>query len=162
MSNFFIHFPSERIPHENKLLYEPIESPYAKRVKGIYSMYEKVSKAVAETIKNQFFPVVLSGDHSMAGATIAGIKMAKPKSKLGVIWIDAAKADTEAGERIWAHELVHSLQAERGSSIRDWHLGPLRFNWLSFAPGVPALLAGWPDHDRRLHEREADIYAGTQ
>src|SRR6188474_3052397 len=89
MSNFFIHFPSERIPHENKLLYEPIESPYAKRVKGVYSMYEKVSKAVSETIKNNFFPVVISGDHSIAGATIAGIKMAKPKSKLGVIWIDA-------------------------------------------------------------------------
>jgi arginase len=89
MSNFFIHFPSEKIPHENKLLYEPIESPYAKRVKGIYSMYEKVSKAVADTVKNNFFPVILSGDHSVAGATIAGIKMAKPKSKLGVIWIDA-------------------------------------------------------------------------
>jgi arginase len=32
---------------------------------------------------------VISGDHSNAGGTIAGIKMAKPKSKLGVIWIDA-------------------------------------------------------------------------
>src|SRR5688572_1352258 len=40
MSNFFIHFPSEKIPVENKLLYEPIESPYAKRIKGIISMYE--------------------------------------------------------------------------------------------------------------------------
>jgi arginase family enzyme len=54
MSNFFIHFPSERIPNENKLLYEPIESPYAKRIKGVYSMYEKVSKAVSETLKNNY------------------------------------------------------------------------------------------------------------
>lgn len=89
MSNFFIHFPSEKIPHENKLLYEPIESPYAKRIKGISVLYERVSKAVADSIRNNFFPVVLSGDHSIAGATIAGIKMAKPKSKIGVIWIDA-------------------------------------------------------------------------
>jgi arginase len=89
MSNFFLHFPSEKIPHENKLLYEAIESPYAKRIKGIAGMYDKVSKAVADTIKNNFFPVVLSGDHSTAGATIAGIKMAKPKSRLGIIWIDA-------------------------------------------------------------------------
>ncbi len=89
MSNFFIHFPSEKIPTENKLLYEPIESPYAKRIKGIVTMYERVSKSVSETIKNNFFPVILSGDHSIAGATITGIKMAKPKSKLGVIWIDA-------------------------------------------------------------------------
>ncbi len=89
MSNFFIHFPSEKIPHENKLLFEPIESPYAKRIKGVVAMYEKVSVAVSDSIKNNFFPVVLSGDHSIAGATMAGIKMAKPKSKLGVIWIDA-------------------------------------------------------------------------
>ena len=89
MSNFFIHFPSEKIPDENKLLHEPIESPYAKRIKGIASMYDKVSKAVSDSVKNNFFPVVLSGDHSLSGATIAGLKMAKPKSKLGVIWIDA-------------------------------------------------------------------------
>ena len=89
MSNFFIHFPSEKVPTENKLLYEPIESPYAKRIKGIAAMYEKVSKAVADSIKNNFFPVVISGDHSTSGATIAGLKIAKPKSKLGVIWIDA-------------------------------------------------------------------------
>jgi arginase len=31
----------------------------------------------------------MSGDHSNAIGTIAGIKMAKPKCKLGVIWIDA-------------------------------------------------------------------------
>ena len=89
MSNFFIHFPSEKITTENKLLYEPIESPYAKRIKGITAIYDRVSKAVSDTLKNNFFPVILSGDHSTAGATIAGIKMAKPKSKLGVIWIDA-------------------------------------------------------------------------
>jgi arginase len=89
MSNFFIHFPSEKVTVENKLLYEPIESPYAKRIKGIVTMYERVSKSVMETMKSNFFPVVISGDHSISGATIAGIKMAKPKSKLGVIWIDA-------------------------------------------------------------------------
>ncbi len=89
MSNFFVHFPSEKIPAENNILFEPIVSPYAKRIKGICTMYEKVSKAVSDTIKAHFFPVVLSGDHSISGATIAGIKMAKPNSKLGVIWIDA-------------------------------------------------------------------------
>jgi arginase len=32
---------------------------------------------------------VISGDHSNSGGTIAGIKLAKPNSKLGVIWLDA-------------------------------------------------------------------------
>jgi arginase len=68
MSNFFIHFPSEKIQTENKLLFEPIESPYAKRIKGIAATYERVSKGVSDAIKNNFFPVVLSGDHSTSGA----------------------------------------------------------------------------------------------
>lgn len=89
MSNFFIHFPSEKIPVQNELLYQPIESPYAKRIKGVSALYDKVSKAVADCLKSNFFPVILSGDHSIAAATMAGIKIAKPKSKLGVIWIDA-------------------------------------------------------------------------
>jgi len=89
MSSFFIHFPSEKILSDNRILYEPIDSPYAKRIKGLTTMYEKVSKSVSETIKSHFFPVVISGDHSNAGATITGIKMARPKSKLGIIWIDA-------------------------------------------------------------------------
>lgn len=89
MSNFFVHFPSEKIKCENNILFEPIASPYAKRINGVFSMYEKVSKAVMDTIKNNFFPVVLSGDHSTSGATIAGIKMAKPNARIGVIWLDA-------------------------------------------------------------------------
>ena len=89
MSNFFVHFPSEKIEPENKLLFEPIQSPYAKRINGVLAMYDKVSKAVKDSIKNNFFPVVISGDHSNAGGTIAGIKAAKPDSRLGIIWIDA-------------------------------------------------------------------------
>ncbi len=89
MSNFFVHFPSEKLQEENNLLYEPIKSPYAKRMHGVLTVNERISKAVAESIKGHFFPVILSGDHSNASGTIAGIKIAKPKSKLGVIWIDA-------------------------------------------------------------------------
>jgi arginase len=33
--------------------------------------------------------VIMAGDHSTAYGTIAGIKKAHPKSRLGVIWIDA-------------------------------------------------------------------------
>jgi arginase len=89
MSNFFVHFPSEKVEAENLLLFEPIQSPYAKRITGVITMYEKVSRAVKESIKNNFFPIVLSGEHSTSGGTIAGIKAAKPDCRLGVIWIDA-------------------------------------------------------------------------
>ncbi len=89
MSSLFVNIPTEVIPDENKLLYEPVESPYAKRIKGIHTMYERVAQSVAESITSRLFPIILAGDHSTAGGTIAGIKMAKPKSRLGVIWIDA-------------------------------------------------------------------------
>lgn len=89
MSNFFVNFPSEVIPDQNNLLYEPVASPYAKRIHGVHTMYERVSTAVCDTIKSGIFPVVFAGDHSTAGGTIAGIKMANPKKRLGVIWIDA-------------------------------------------------------------------------
>lgn len=89
MSSFFVNFSTEQIQDENKLLYEPVASPYAKRIHGVHTMYERVAKSVSDTLKSGLFPIVLAGDHSTAGGTIAGIKMAKPKSKLGVIWIDA-------------------------------------------------------------------------
>lgn len=89
MSNLFVNFPSEIVETENRLLYEPVASPYAKRIQGINTMYERVSKAVHDTVKSGLFPLVLAGDHSTAGATIAGLKMAKPKRRLGVVWIDA-------------------------------------------------------------------------
>lgn len=89
MSSFFVNFPTENLETENRLLYEPVASPYAKRIKGVHTMYERVSSSVEKTLKSGLFPLVLAGDHSTAGGTIAGIKMAKPKSKLGVIWIDA-------------------------------------------------------------------------
>ena len=89
MSNLFVNFPSEVVENENRLLYEPVASPYAKRISGIYTMYDRVSKAVFETVKSGLFPIILAGDHSTAGATIAGLRMARPKRRLGVVWIDA-------------------------------------------------------------------------
>jgi|SRR5665213_611869 len=89
MSNFFVHFPSEKVETENHLLFEPIQSPYAKRISGVLTMIDRVAKSVKEAIHNNFIPVVLSGDHSTSAGTIAGIKLAKPKSRLGIVWIDA-------------------------------------------------------------------------
>ena len=89
MSSFFVNFPLEVIETENRLLYEPVESPYAKRIKGVLTMYERVAAAVSNTLRSGLFPLVIGGDHSTAGGTIAGIRMARPKRRLGVIWIDA-------------------------------------------------------------------------
>jgi arginase len=60
MSNLFVNFPSETVETENRLLYEPVASPYAKRIQGILTMYERVSNVVYETVKSGLFPIVLT------------------------------------------------------------------------------------------------------
>lgn len=88
-SNLFHKINSVEVPVDNKLLFEHQGSPYAKRLKGILSIYENITKTVSDTLKAKEFPIVLAGDHSTAGGTISGIKAAFPKARLGVIWIDA-------------------------------------------------------------------------
>lgn len=88
-SNLFNKVPSIEVPVDNKMLFESQGSPYAKRLRGILGIYERLSKTVSDTIKAKEFPIILAGDHSSAGGTIAGLKMANPKARLGVIWIDA-------------------------------------------------------------------------
>lgn len=88
-SHFFNKYNVEEVPNENHLLYASEETPYAKRIKGIHTMYERISQTVKESLNNQEFPIILSGDHSNAGGIIAGIKMTYPKDRIGVIWLDA-------------------------------------------------------------------------
>lgn len=88
-SNMFKQIESVEIKVENQLLFEPVKHPYAKRIGGILSIYDRLANSVSQTLKKNGFPIILAGDHSTAGGTIAGIKMAFPKQKLGVIWIDA-------------------------------------------------------------------------
>jgi arginase len=88
-SNMFKQIESIEVKTENQLLFEPTKTTYAKRIGGILAIYERLSTVVSQTLKKNTFPIILAGDHSTAGGTIAGIKMAFPKQKLGVIWIDA-------------------------------------------------------------------------
>ncbi|MCB0819899.1 MAG: arginase [Bacteroidetes bacterium] len=89
-SNYFREIDEIEISDENWLLLESVKFKYAKRIRGITKIYERLSKAVQKVLrKHEAFPIVLAGDHSTAGGTIAGIKQAYPDERLGVIWIDA-------------------------------------------------------------------------
>ncbi|MEO6901867.1 MAG: arginase [Bacteroidia bacterium] len=88
-NSLFNKIESIEIKTDNNLLFEPINTPYAKRISGILTIYERLALQVSQTLKKNNFPIVLAGDHSTAGGTIAGIRQAYPKQKLGVIWIDA-------------------------------------------------------------------------
>ncbi|MDZ4822701.1 MAG: arginase [Flavobacteriales bacterium] len=88
-STFFKKYRSISIPHDNQALYGNPGTRYAKHIRSVLKMYERVGAAVRDTLRDGKFPIIISGDHSSAGGTIAGIKMAYPESRLGVIWIDA-------------------------------------------------------------------------
>lgn len=88
-SNFFKKFKSVEVQNENHLLLEPVVNDYAKRIKGIYTLNERLANEIKKTLQKDEIPIVLAGDHSSALGTISGIKMAYPNKRVGVIWIDA-------------------------------------------------------------------------
>lgn len=89
-SSFFKRHPSVEVPNENHLLLEPVANDFAKRIKGVYAFSERLANQVSAFCKEEgTFPIVLAGDHTSAIGVAAGIKMAYPEKKLGIIWIDA-------------------------------------------------------------------------
>jgi arginase len=88
-SNFFKQFPIVEIPVENNLLFEPTRTPHARRIKGVYQVCERLANEVKKSLEEKNYPIILSGDHSSAAGSIAGLKMAFPNARIGVIWIDA-------------------------------------------------------------------------
>lgn len=88
-SRYFKKYKTVEVPNENHLLLESTGNGYAKRISGVLTMVERVAEEISKILKSEEFPIVLAGDHSTAAGTISGIRMAHPKLKLGVIWIDA-------------------------------------------------------------------------
>jgi len=87
--SFFLRHAEFRLETVNHRLYEETEMAYAKRLDGIAEMYSRIENSVSSVLRQEQFPVVVAGDHSSAGGTIAGIKKAFPNKRLGVIWVDA-------------------------------------------------------------------------
>jgi len=87
--DLFQKFRPQHVLTENYLLNKPIDTPYGKRISGLVRIYERITKAVASEYEKQKFILVMAGDHSTAGGTIAGLKKANLNKRIGVIWIDA-------------------------------------------------------------------------
>jgi arginase len=88
-NHYFNNHLFEDVETHNETIYNKDKNPFAKRIGHVYEQCTRVAKVVARNIKEDFFPIVLSGDHSSALGTISGIRMAAPEERLGVIWIDA-------------------------------------------------------------------------
>lgn len=88
-SKYFNNYPFEDIETENETIYNKVNNSFAKRIGNVVNICTRLSNCVSENLKNNFFPIVLSGDHSSALGTISGIKAAYSNKRIGVVWIDA-------------------------------------------------------------------------
>lgn len=88
-NHFFNDHPFEDVPTHNESIYNKDKNSFAKRIGHVLEQCTRVSKAIERNVKQGFFPLLLSGDHSAALGTISGLKVAYPSKRIGVVWIDA-------------------------------------------------------------------------
>lgn len=88
-SDYFNQFVYEDVETHNESIYDKNRSTSAKRIEHVVEQCTRVCYAVKKNLEDNYFPIVLSGDHSSALGTISGIKAAYPELTLGVVWIDA-------------------------------------------------------------------------
>ena len=88
-SDYFSRYSYVDIETENDAVYTKQNTPFAKRIKKVLKVCERLSEAVQLIAKSNDFPLVLSGDHSSALGSISGMKLTEPNKRLGVVWIDA-------------------------------------------------------------------------
>lgn len=88
-NDYFTRFDHMDVETDNESVYNKVRAIFAKRIIFVLDQCTRVCNAVAHTLNNSMFPLVMSGDHSSALGTISGIKKAYPDKRLAVVWIDA-------------------------------------------------------------------------
>jgi arginase len=88
-SSLFLKYESELLSNQNDCLFQPTATENALRIGIMEKVWQEHADKIHAISSEKDVPVVISGDHASAGATIAGLKMAHPNKRLGVVWIDA-------------------------------------------------------------------------
>lgn len=71
-------------------LYSPVyNTPYATNIENISQSMEQLATLVEEALNDDYFPLLISGDHSNAIGTVSGLKNFYNEERIGVIWVDA-------------------------------------------------------------------------
>lgn len=88
-SDYFNLYSFKDVDTINEVIYNKQKALFALRIENVLKVCTNLATDVKDALAENFFPIVLSGDHSSALGTISGIKMAHPDKRLGVVWIDA-------------------------------------------------------------------------
>lgn len=108
--NYFRKFPAEVILDENQAFFEPTKFKHAKYIDKVSLVIERLASRVYELKKENFFPIILAGDHASSAGTMHGLKMAFPKEEIGVVYIDA-------------HADIHSPYTSHSGNLHGMPLG---------------------------------------
>src|SRR3546814_17619008 len=87
-SRFFKKHACISVPSEDHLLFESSGDRYAKRISGVLTMTERISREVRTAIEYDEFPILIGGDHSLAAGTAARVRVAWLRNRFGRIWLD--------------------------------------------------------------------------
>mgnify|MGYP005625594075 len=88
-NSFFNEHPHIDVPTHNETIYNKNFLKTEHRIGFVLEQCRRVCNAVSTVLKDNKFPLILSGDHSSAFGSLAGIQHAQPNKSLGVIWVDA-------------------------------------------------------------------------
>lgn len=88
-ATLFNDYPVRVIPNNDAALSSNDIKPHAKRIEAFVEVFQQVDEEITQSIENKSFPILISGDHGSAAATIAALQKNYPNKTLGVVWIDA-------------------------------------------------------------------------
>ena len=108
----FNRYPVNTAPTNNNALYNKWVNPHAKYIGDIVKVSRNTSDFILLNMHEKSFPVIISGDHSNAVASISAISAAYPEKRLGVIWVDA-------------HADLHSPYTSPSGNMHGMPLGAL-------------------------------------
>ncbi len=88
-ARIYDHIPFESIGSRNEVLARKSPFTHGKYIDAILEQNRNLVQKLGSELESGNFPVVISGDHSNALGSIAGLKNTYPDKRIGVVWIDA-------------------------------------------------------------------------
>jgi arginase len=85
----FFHLPAVVVKNKNEWIEKECSTPHAINIEKVLEVYKNIVATITPVLKDNKFPLIISGDHSNAGGTIAAIRKAHPDKRIGLVWIDA-------------------------------------------------------------------------
>lgn len=86
---YFQKYPTISIKDENHALKYPTTFKHARYIDSVSKVLSRVSSTIEKLRQENFFPIIMAGDHSTAAGTIAGLLNAHKNEQIGIVWIDA-------------------------------------------------------------------------